>query len=83
MNPIAMSVLLFCALSMFIGTMADRWWILRAAGPDDRRGGVRERLRALLVLGFGQQRLLYERGPGWMHVAIFAGSSSSSRAPAR
>jgi len=72
-NPVAMSVLLFCALSMFIGTMADRWWLLRAVGPDDRRGHVRERLRSLLVLGFGQQRLLYERGAGWMHVAIFAG----------
>ena len=73
MNAIAMSVLLFCALSLFAGTMADRWWLLRAGAADDRRGNVRERLRSLLVLGFGQQRLLQEKGAGWMHVAIFAG----------
>lgn len=73
MNAIAMSVLLLCALSLFAGTMADRWWLLRAGAADDRRGNVRERLRSLLVLGFGQQRLLQEKGAGWMHVAIFAG----------
>ncbi len=73
MNAIAMSVLLFCALSMFIGTLADRWWLLRAGTPDNRFDNVRERLRSLLVLGFGQKRLLLERGAGWMHVAIFAG----------
>ena len=73
MNAIAMSVLLFCALSLFAGTMADRWWLLRAGARDDRSGRLRERLRSLLVLGFGQQRLLQERGAGWMHVAIFAG----------
>ncbi|MBM4129862.1 (Fe-S)-binding protein, partial [bacterium] len=73
MNAIAMSVLLFCSLSLFAGTMADRWWLLRAGAPDDRRGRVGDRLRSLLVIGFGQQRLLQEKGAGWMHVAIFAG----------
>jgi Fe-S oxidoreductase len=72
-NAVAMSVLLFCALAMFAGTMADRWWLLRSGAPDDRRGQVRARLRSLLILGFGQRRLLQEKGAGWMHVAIFAG----------
>lgn len=68
-----MSVLLFCALSMFVGTMADRWWLMRAGAADDRRGQVGARLRSLLVIGFGQTRLLQEKGAGLMHVAIFAG----------
>jgi Fe-S oxidoreductase len=72
-NAVAMSVLLFCSFSMFIGTMADRYWLLRAGAADDRTGNFPARLRSLLVLGFGQQRLLLERGAGWMHVAIFIG----------
>jgi len=72
-NAIAMSILLACALAMFAGTMADRWWLMRAGAPDDRSGHFRERFRSLLVLGFGQKRLLLEKGAGWMHVAIFAG----------
>ncbi len=68
-----MSVLLFCSFSMFTGTMADRLWVLRAGAPDNRRGNFAARLRSLLVLGFGQQRLLLERGAGLMHVAIFVG----------
>ena len=30
-------------------------------------------LKNLLIIGFGQRRLLYKRGAGWMHAAIFAG----------
>ena len=74
MNAIAMSVLLFCALSMFIGTMADRWWLLRAG--DARRPAATTSGSACAPCwcsGFGQKRLLQERGAGWMHVAIFAG----------
>lgn len=68
-----MSLLLLCALSLFANTMADRYWLLRAgqnANYADRWGA---RLKALLTLGFGQKRLLYEKGAGWMHAAIFAG----------
>ncbi len=68
-----MSLLLFCALSLFANTIANRYWLLRAgqnANYGDRLG---ERVKALLTLGFGQKRLLYERKAGWMHVAIFTG----------
>jgi len=72
-NPVAMSILLFCSLSLFIGTMADRYWLLRAGEPGFRLDRIGERIRSLLVIGFGQQRLRYERGAGWMHVGIFFG----------
>jgi len=68
-----MSILLFCSLAMFVGTMADRYWLLWAGERDNRLDRPGDRLRSLLGIGFGQRRLLHEKGPGWMHVGIFAG----------
>lgn len=73
MNPVLMSVLLFLSVAMFAGTIADRYWLLRAGEPDYRLDRPWTRLRNLLVIGFLQKRLLYEKGAGWMHAAIFAG----------
>jgi Fe-S oxidoreductase len=73
MNPVAMTLLLLLALAFFANTIAARWWLLRAAEPDCRTDRPWARLRALLVIGFGQQRLLRERGAGLMHLGIFAG----------
>lgn len=68
-----MTILLFCSLSLFVGTMADRYWLLRAGEADHRLDRLGARFKALLEIGFGQKRLLYEKGAGWMHVGIFAG----------
>ncbi len=73
MNPLLMSLLLFLFLSMFTGTIADRYWILRAGESDSRLDSLGRRLRNLFRIGFGQKRLLYEKGAGRMHVAIFSG----------
>ncbi|MEZ4386607.1 MAG: (Fe-S)-binding protein [Candidatus Krumholzibacteriia bacterium] len=73
MGPLAMLILLVAALAFFTATMTRRLDILRAAQPDNRLDHVPQRLRALLAIGFGQRKLLYEAGPGWMHAAIFAG----------
>jgi len=72
-NPIAMSILLFCSMSLFIGTMADRYFLMRAGQPANYFDRWGDRLRALITLGFGQKRLLHETGAGWMHVGIFFG----------
>jgi len=72
-NPVLMSLLLFFALAMFVGTMADRYWLLRAGSAGFTVDRLGARLRALLVIGFGQRRLLYEKGAGWMHAVIFVG----------
>ncbi|HOX24949.1 MAG TPA: (Fe-S)-binding protein [Candidatus Krumholzibacteria bacterium] len=73
MNPLAMLILLVSSLALFTSTMIRRIDVLRAAQPDPRLDQVGRRLRSLLEIGFGQRKLLYERGPGWMHAAIFAG----------
>ncbi len=72
-NPLLMSLLLFLFLAMFAGTIADRYWLLRAGEPEWRLDHWRRRLRNLVTIGFGQKRLLYERAAGRMHVAIFTG----------
>ncbi len=68
-----MTILLFCSLSLFAGTMADRYWLMRAGESDNRNDRFSDRMKALMSIGFGQKRLLYEPGAGWMHVGIFAG----------
>jgi len=68
-----MSILLFMALAMFVGTLADRYWLLRAGQAAGRTDQPWVRLKNLLIIGFGQKRLLYKRGAGWMHAVIFAG----------
>ncbi|MFO7654654.1 MAG: heterodisulfide reductase-related iron-sulfur binding cluster [Candidatus Krumholzibacteriia bacterium] len=73
MSPVWMSLLLFASLALFASTIAHRYWILRSGEPDDRTDHPGVRLRNLFRIGFGQERMLYEFGPGWMHVAIFAG----------
>ncbi len=73
MGPLAMLVLLVAALALFTATMIRRLDVLRAAQPDDRTDQPGRRLKALLAIGFGQRKLLYEKGPGWMHAIIFAG----------
>ncbi len=73
MNPVMTSLLLLCALAFFIDTMANRMWLLKAAESDPQPRRPAERLRRLLTIGLGQQRLLYERAAGWMHVLIFVG----------
>lgn len=76
MNPILVSVFLFCGLAFFAVTMVGRLRSMKLLSPEpgnrlDRRG---ERLLALLKFGFGQKRMVdrEEFVPGLMHVAIFA-----------
>jgi len=73
MGPLAMLILVVAALALFTATMIRRIDVMRAAQPDNRLDNIPQRIKALIEIGFGQRKLLYERGPGWMHVAIFAG----------
>lgn len=73
MSPLFMSLLLLLSLALFANTVSGRLGVLRAAEPYAGLDRVGERLRRLLKIGFGQSRLLYEKGAGWMHAAIFAG----------
>jgi len=68
-----MSFIMFAAMSLFANTIADRYWLLRAAEPDNRTDRLPDRFRNLLTVGFLQKRLLYKRGAGLMHVMIFSG----------
>jgi len=73
MGPFAMLILLGAALALFTATMIRRLDVMRAAQPENRLDHAGQRLRSLLAVGFGQRKLLYEKGPGWMHAIIFAG----------
>jgi Fe-S oxidoreductase/nitrate reductase gamma subunit len=68
-----MLILLVAALSLFTATMIRRLDVMRAAQPDHRLDQPGRRLMSLIKIGFGQRKLLYDRWPGWMHAAIFAG----------
>ena len=72
-NPVIMSVLLFCALSLFANTIANRYWMMLAGVDDVRTDHPRARLMSLINFGFLQKRLVQRKGAGWMHVTIFVG----------
>ncbi len=68
-----MSLLMFLSFSLFVNTIADRYWLLRSGEGDNRLDRIPERLKRLITIGFLQKRLLYKKGSGWMHVMIFSG----------
>ena len=76
MNPILVSVFLFCGLSFFAVTMFGRLKGFKAmtGSPKDRMDRIGDRLNALLKFGLGQKRMVdpEEFTPGFMHVLIFA-----------
>ncbi|MDP1830010.1 MAG: (Fe-S)-binding protein [Archangium sp.] len=76
MNPILVSVFLFCGLSFFAVTMFGRLKGFKAlsAVPGNRMDRIGDRVKALLMFGFGQKRMVdrEEFVPGLMHVLIFA-----------
>ena len=76
MNPILVTVFLFCGLSFFLVTMLGRIKAIRslAIEPGNRMDRTSDRIKALLQFGFGQKRMVdrEEFVPGLMHVMIFA-----------
>jgi len=74
MGPLLTAALLAVALGFFAFTMARRIAPLVALRKEDRLSRTGERAMALLRYGIGQRRLVdpEERGPGILHVLIFA-----------
>ncbi|HEY6006245.1 MAG TPA: heterodisulfide reductase-related iron-sulfur binding cluster [Anaeromyxobacter sp.] len=74
MSPALTAAMLVAGLAFFAFTMARRLAPLFAMRRENRIDRVGERVRALLRFGFGQRRLVdpEERGPGILHVLIFA-----------
>lgn len=76
MNPMLMSIVLIVGLAVFGHTMFKKIQLLMALQPADRGNFFMERLRGLLVMAIGQQRLVgrkKERSSGIMHALIFWG----------
>ena len=74
MSPIFASLLLAVGLIFFAVTMRGRLRVLAAMKKEKRTDNPSERAERLLLFGLGQKRMVdpEERGPGTMHVLIFA-----------
>src|SRR5512145_1075643 len=74
MAPLLTAALLVAGLAFFAYTMLRRLAPLGALRKDVRTDRAGERVRALLTFGLGQRRLVdpEERGPGLLHVLVFA-----------
>jgi Fe-S oxidoreductase len=74
MSPVLTAAMLAVALACFAWTMFRRIAPLRALRRDDRLDRPGERAATLLRFGLGQSRLVdpEERGPGVLHVLVFA-----------
>ncbi len=76
MSPILMSIVLIVGLAVFGRTMFKKIQLLMALEPTDRGDLIKERLKSLMILAIGQQRLVgrkKERAAGIMHALIFWG----------
>ena len=74
MSPVLTAAMLVLALAFFGWTMTRRLAPLSALRREDRVSRTGERIRTLLRFGLGQSRLVdpEERGPGVLHVLVFA-----------
>ncbi|MCP4109017.1 MAG: (Fe-S)-binding protein [Desulfobacteraceae bacterium] len=76
MNPLFMSLLLIVGLAVFGHTMYHKILLLMALEPTDRINHIKERLKNMVILAIGQNRLVgreKERASGIMHALIFWG----------
>ena len=71
--PAVAFVVLVAALLMFSYVMFRRIQLLRLGAPDDRFSNIGERIRLMLVYGFGQWRQPRYLGAGILHILLFAG----------
>jgi len=70
------SLLVLVAAGYFVNTVYGRFRALQAVRRADLFDRIFERLKALLVYGFGQKKFVIDRrepGPSWMHFFIFWG----------
>ena len=76
MSPLFMSILLIAGVGFFARTMYYKILLLKALEPADRFNRIMERVKAVIVIAFGQKRLVgrkKERASGLMHAFIFWG----------
>jgi Fe-S oxidoreductase len=79
-SAIVFTLCLVAALGVFLRQLWARFNLLRAAAPAPLFDRIPERIRAVLVYAFGQQKFVRpeaasvgETGSGWMHFFIFWG----------
>jgi Fe-S oxidoreductase len=78
MKAILFTLCIFAALGVFFYQLWGRFNLLRAARPEPRFDRISERIRAVAVFFFGQQKFVRpaakaEATAGWMHFFIFWG----------
>lgn len=70
---LAHTILVLAALVGFTWVLTRRFAVLKVAAPDPRFDQTAQRLRRLLVVGFGQSRQPRYLVAGILHILIFAG----------
>lgn len=74
MSLVVFILVVLVALGFFANTLYDRFRLLQAATPVNRFDRVGDRIKELLVYGFGQKKFVTGEQPaGWMHIVIFWG----------
>ena len=80
LNAMAFTVVLLAGLGLFLYQVWRRFNLLRAASGDFTLDRIPERIRAMLVYAFGQEKfirpevaIVRERTAGWLHFFVFWG----------
>src|SRR5262249_4829834 len=80
LNAMAFTVVLLAALGLFVYQVWGRFNLLRAATGTFTLDRIPDRIRAMLVYAFGQEKfirpevaIVRERTAGWLHFFVFWG----------
>jgi len=74
MSLVVFILIVLIALGFFAKTLYGRLQLLQAATPVNRFDRISDRIKELLVYGFGQKKFVTGEQPaGWMHIVIFWG----------
>lgn len=71
--PVISGIILLVALCLFAYVMYRRLELFRQLNPDQRFDRVGERIKLMLLYGFGQFRQPRYLGAGILHILLFAG----------
>jgi len=73
MNPLAITAILFAALSAFAFSASRRGRLMLVGQPENRFDRIPERIATVLRYAFKQEKMDYYQPAGWAHKLIFTG----------
>lgn len=73
LQSILFIIVFLAAIILLVYSLRVKYQYMKLAQPDDRCGNVQEKIKNVLVVAFGQSKLLRDKPAGILHFLIFWG----------